>query len=123
MKSKSRLTVASAAALLTACANTGADYSPIVDGPKDVSYTQDLAECQGLAKQRSYTNGDVKSDAALGAGIGAIAGGIDEGVEGAVGGLLLGGLIGGGGRAYETQDERKEIVVECLKGRGHNVVG
>ena len=65
----------------------------------------------------------MKSDALLGAGIGAVAGGVDEGVEGAIGGLILGGLIGGSGRAWETQDERKEVVVECLKLRGHRVVG
>ena len=100
-----------------------ADYAPIVDGPKDITYTQDLAECRTLAKQRSYTNGDVKSDALLGAGIRAVAGGGDEGVEGAIGGLLLGVLIGGSGRAWKTQEERKEAVVDCLKLRGHRVVG
>jgi hypothetical protein len=52
-----------------------ADYAPIVGGPKDITYTQDLAECRTLAKQRSYTNGDVKSDALLGAGIRAVPGG------------------------------------------------
>jgi|TARA_B110000438_G_scaffold193796_1_gene185382 hypothetical protein len=123
MKLRSLGAAAIAAVSLCACANTGADYAPIVDGLKDITYTQDLAECRVLAKQRSYTNGDVKSDALLGAGIGAVAGGVDEGVEGAIGGLILGGLIGGSGRAWETQDERKEVVVECLKLRGHRVVG
>jgi hypothetical protein len=119
----SSLGAAAFAAALCACANTGAGYTPIVDGPKNVIYTQDLADCRTLAKQRSYTNGDVKSDALLGAGIGAVAVGVDEGVEGAIGGLILGGLIGGSGRAWETQGERKEVVVECLKLRGHRVVG
>lgn len=118
------LTAAAIAAVsLSACANTGADYAPIVDGPRDISYTQDLSECRNLAEQRSYANGDVKNEALLGAGIGAVAGGIDEGIDGAIGGLILGSLIGGAGRAWETQDERKQIVVECLKQRGHRVVG
>lgn len=59
----------------------------------------------------------------LAAGIGAVAGGGDEGVEGAIGGLILGVLIGGSGRAWETQEERKEVMVDCLKLRGHRVVG
>lgn len=108
---------------LCACANTGADYSPIIDGPTGITYSQDLAECRALARQRSYTNDDVKSDALLGAGIGALAGGIDDGVDGAIGGLILGGLFGGGGRAWETQEERKAVVVNCLSLRGHRVVG
>lgn len=108
---------------LCACANTGADYSPIIDGPTNITYSQDLADCRALAKQRSYTNGDVKSDALLGAGVGALAGGIDDGVDGAIGGLILGGLLGGGGRAWETQEERKAIVINCLSQRGHRVVG
>ena len=108
--------------LTTACANTGADYRPIVDGPMDQSYSQDLTDCRALAKQRGYDKGEVKSDALLGAGIGAIAGGAAEGVEGAIGGLIVGGLIGGGGRAWDTQEERKEIVINCLKQRGHRVV-
>lgn len=118
-------TIAAAAVTLSlcACANTGADYSPIIDGPTDISYSQDLAECRALARQRSYTNGDVQSDALLGAGIGALAGGIDDGVGGALGGLLVGGLLGGGGRAWETQEERKQVVVSCLSQRGHRVVG
>ena len=123
MKSLTLCSAATAAVLLSACANTGADYTPIVDGPQDFSYTQDLSDCQTLAKQRSYTNGDVKSDALLGAGIGAVAGGVDEGIGGAIGGLLVGGLIGGAGRSWETQGERKDVVVECLKQRGHRVVG
>lgn len=117
------IVAAAAAASLCACANTGADYSPIIDGPIDLTYSQDLADCRALARQRSYTNGDVKSDALLGAGIGALAGGLDEGLDGAIGGLLLGGLLGGGGRAWETQGERKAVVVNCLSQRGHRVVG
>lgn len=51
----------------------------------------------------------------LGAGVDAIAGAADDGIEGAIGGLLLGGLIGGSGRAWDTQEGRQEIVINCLK--------
>jgi len=123
MKLKSMAVTSATFLALSACANTGAGYLPIVDGPKNAAYSADLNECRSLAEQRNYTNGDVKNDALLGAGIGALVGAADEGVEGAIGGLLIGGLLGGGGRAWETQDERKEIVMNCLKLRGHRIVG
>ena len=37
---------------LAACANTGAAYTPIVDGPRGAKYTQDIAECRHLAEER-----------------------------------------------------------------------
>ena len=44
--------------ILSGCANTAADYQPIVDGPKDALYYDDLADCKQLAEQREYLNGD-----------------------------------------------------------------
>ena len=52
---------------LTACANTGADYTPIVDGPYSTGFSTDLDACQKVAERRSYANGDVQSEAAFGA--------------------------------------------------------
>ncbi|MCV6589535.1 MAG: hypothetical protein OIF57_10960 [Marinobacterium sp.] len=110
-------------ALLTGCGSTAAQYQPIVDGPKDALYNSDLAACSELAEQREYLNDDVKSEALLGAGIGALAGLADDGGSGAVAGALVGSAAAAGGRAWETRDERKAIVVACMRGRGHKVVG
>ena len=108
---------------ITACASTGADYQPIVDGSTGPAYQADLQDCQQLAQTRQYDNGDVRTSAAVGAGIGGIIGLADGGVGDAVGGALIGGLIGGGSETFETREERKEIVMNCMIGRGHRVVG
>lgn len=109
--------------LMTGCGSTASSYEPIVDGPRDNRYHSDLAACSAVAEQRSYTNDDVKSEALLGAGIGALLGAIEDGGEGAVAGAVIGGATGGGSRAWDTREEQKQIVIQCMRGRGHNVVG
>lgn len=123
IKNTGKLLVTSGVMLtLLGCANTADNYEPIVDGPKGRVFQQDLAACQSLAKQRSYVNGDVKTGALIGATLGLLAGsGGDR--DDMVGGALGGALIGGGGEALEARDERKDIVVECMRQRGHRVVG
>jgi len=110
--------------LMTACAGTGADYTPIVDAPPSRALTQDIAACKGLAQTASYGGPDVQSEAALGAAIGALAGASEDGNwEDALGGAILGAILGGGGKAWDKQDDRKDIVKSCLSQRGHRVVG
>ncbi len=109
--------------LLTGCANTAADYEPIVDGPKDALFYDDLAACKNLAEQRDYLNDDTKSEALLGAGLGAVVGAIGGDTGDIVGGTLVGGALSAGGGAWEVRGERKNIVIECMSGRGHRVVG
>lgn len=109
---------------LGGCASSGAAYEPIVDGPTGAVYQADLQDCQNLAETRQYDNGDTRTAAAIGAGIGGIAGLAENGNLGeAAVGALIGGVIGGGGGALETREERKEIVLNCMVGRGHRVVG
>ena len=106
---------------LTACAGTGADYTPIIDRPGP-NYSMDLHDCQSLAQQRSYWNGDTMLSTGIGVVVGALAG-ATENHETAIAGAVAGGAIGAGGEALETKDERKEIVRKCMKNRGYNVVG
>lgn len=112
-----------AIALLTGCANTAENYNPIVDGPKDAQFQHDLEACKQLAEQREYINGDTKSEAILGAGIGALAGAIDGNSDDILGGVIVGGAVGAGEAAWSVRDERKKIVIQCMAGRGHKVVG
>ncbi len=109
---------------LTGCGATAARYQPVVDQP-DQNYVADLGECQQLAETRSYTNDDVKTAAAVGAVAGALLGGLgdDGGWDDALGGALVGSAIGGGSEAWDMREERKNIVVQCLRGRGHLVAG
>lgn len=113
--------------MIGACAtNSGANYEPLLDGDTSPAFKADLAECQALAEHRNYLNDDTRTDALIGAGIGALAGIADDDVndtEGAIAGAIVGALAGGGARALETRDERKDIVVSCMQGRGHRAVG
>ena len=108
---------------LSACGNTGADYQPILDGTPNAHYSADLASCQQVSTQRSYLNDNAKSEGALAAGIGGVIGGLEDGVEGAIAGALVGGALGTGAKAWETLEDRQQIVVACMQQRGHPVVG
>ena len=110
-------------AFLGGCAGSGSSYVPVVDGTQSHAFDRDLLACQQVAKQLKFNNGDVRSNAALGAGVGAVIGAVDSGIEGAIVGAVLGGALEGGGRAWEVRDERKGIVINCMAGRGHNIVG
>ncbi|WP_375547583.1 glycine zipper family protein [Oceanicaulis alexandrii] len=115
-----------AALALGACAGGGADYAPVVDGPRSVAYQADLQACQALARERALMNADTRTDMAIGAGIGALAGLADDDVtdtEGALAGALVGAAVGGMSGALETRDERRQMVVDCLRLRGHRAIG
>lgn len=111
---------------LSACATGGAAHNPIIDGPKDAVYHEDLAACRSYAEERRYDNSDVRTQALIGAGIGGVLGLLDahHADEGDFfTGAIIGGLIGGGSEALETRGQRREILLNCLAGRGHNVLG
>jgi hypothetical protein len=107
---------------LSACAEFGANYEPILDGAPSVTYQIDLQACQTLARNQSQfdeeTLGVVVAAGLLGAVI-ADHDGSGTVVEGLIGGALA-GLVGG---VFEAGDQRQDIVVECMRGRGHRVVG
>jgi len=120
------LFITGAALTLTACASGGAAYRPIVDGPQDAKYSADLGECRQVAENRDYLNSDTRTSAAIGAGFGGLIGlaeANDAGVEDFIGGAIVGALFGGGDGALEARSERKNIVLNCMSGRGHRVVG
>lgn len=120
------LFITGATLTLTACASGGAAYRPIVDGPQDAKYSADLGECRQVAESRDYLNSDTRTSALIGAGLGGLVGlaeADNASVENFIGGALVGALFGGGDRALETRGERKHIVLNCMAGRGHRVVG
>ncbi len=112
--------------LVSACAESGANYAPILDGEPTAAYAQDMRECQALAANQHQFDRHTAGSAALGAGVGALAGGADDDVsdsEGIAAGLVVGALVGAAAGAGEASDRRESIVVECLRGRGYRVVG
>lgn len=110
---------------LSACAGVGANYQPIIDGPMAASYHHDIDACRSVAKQRNYINKDVKNDALIGSVLGGLLGLTESGDDGnnLIAGALIGGVLGGAGTAFNARDERKDIVRNCMAGRGHRVVG
>ncbi|MGJ8556276.1 MAG: glycine zipper family protein [Sulfitobacter geojensis] len=107
---------------VAACADSGANYRPILDGPATPAFQADLAACQTLARNQSQMDQETLGAAALGAGAGAVLGEIDD--EGdALGGAIVGALAGGAASAVNVSERRESIVIECLRGRGHRVVG
>lgn len=111
--------VATGILLVAACADSGANYRPILDGTPTAAYETDLAACQALAR-RQFGH-DALGATVLGAGIGAAMGKADggEALGGAAAGALTGGVMG----AVDTNERREAIVLECMRGRGHRVVG
>ncbi|MPQ96097.1 glycine zipper family protein [Thioclava sp. JE_KL1] len=111
-----------ATALLGACSDTGARYTPIVDGTPSASFQSDLGACQSLARSQRQYDQETAGGAVLGAGAGALLGSADDDGT-ALGGAVAGGLAGGVAGLNNSAERRKAIVIECLRGRGHRVVG
>jgi len=111
---------------LTGCATA---YTPVIDtkGIDMVKYQQDLSECRALSDQVDAAE-DGATDALIGAGIGAAAGAAlgaisgDAGI-GAATGATLGAFGGGGAGTMNALDRKKNIMNNCLSGRGYKVLG
>ncbi|MDG1282152.1 MAG: glycine zipper family protein [Pseudorhodobacter sp.] len=108
--------------LVSACANSGANYTPILDGPPTAAFRSDLSVCQSLARDQRQFDQETAGAAVLGAGAGALLGAADDDAD-AAGGAIAGALAGGVAGAVNASERREAIVVECLRGRGHRVVG
>lgn len=121
MKPVSLITLG-AVTLMSACADTGAQVTPILDGPPSASYDADLAECRALARNQRQFDQETLGAAALGAGAGAVLGHWDDDGD-ALGGAVAGALAGGVASAVDVSERRAAIVLTCLRGRGHRVVG
>ncbi|WP_299324365.1 hypothetical protein [Parasphingopyxis sp.] len=108
---------------LAACAHSGANYEPIVDGPVGGKYYADLEDCQALARSPQIDR-HVDNNALAGAAVGGVIGAIeDDSVGGALVGAALGALIGGIGGSAEANAVREDVIIDCMLDRGHPVVG
>jgi outer membrane lipoprotein SlyB len=121
---KKTITIIAAALALTGCAvsNTGAGFSPLIDGADRTKINADLSHCQAYARQVAGS----ADRAAAGALAGALIGGVLNAALGAKGygnemaafGAITGGLEGAGAGARDQQS----IVRKCMVGRGHRVL-
>lgn len=107
---------------LGACANLGTNEQLVVDGPRSAAFDSDLAQCRALVRDQGQLEAETGAAAVLGAGVGALAGLVDDDMtpsEAAIGGAL-------GGAAFataENADKRQDMVINCMIGRGHKVIG
>lgn len=107
---------------LSGCAGLGADYIPILDGPPGQSYQSDLNACQSLARNQQQIRQETTGATIAGAVVGGVIAEYGGGAT-AIEGIVIGALTGFFGGTFEAADQRKSIVVECMKGRGNRVVG
>ncbi|GGF53164.1 MULTISPECIES: glycine zipper domain-containing protein [Mameliella] len=100
------------------------DRAYTLDGPRNAMFDTDLAQCKDAA--HAYRNGAHKDGALTGAAAGALIGALDEEDDrlgGAVGGAAFGALAGVAAAEEELSAERRNVVIRCLQGRGHRVIG
>lgn len=118
-----KIYIAPLAFLVGACANSGANYTPVIDGPVGPNYNADLAECQALAASQPLADGKTAGAVAVGAGVGAATSAIlDDGDS--IGEAAAVGALGGlTSSAVQKNAKRESIVRNCMRGRGYNVVG
>ncbi|WP_172299270.1 glycine zipper family protein [Pseudoruegeria sp. HB172150] len=110
--------------LIAACANSGANYTPVIDGPVGPNFNADLAACQNLAAQQGAFDSNTGAAAATGA---AVAGGgtaifANEGTN-VRDAALIGAAAGVAGGALQQQANKEAIIRNCMRGRGYRVVG
>ena len=108
---------------MSGCVGTGSNYRPIVDNKRvDLNiYEADLQECQVYARQtanagKSGVVGAI-AGAALGLGLAVIGGGYDQAAAAGVG-AVVGGVAGGS----EGETNQRNIIRNCLRGRGYSVL-
>lgn len=111
-------------ALVAACSNMGASYTPVIDGPVGPNYASDLAACQALARQQGVVSGNTAGAALAGAAVGGgSAAIINNKGSNARDAAAVGALVAGGASAASNMSKQQTIVRNCMRGRGYNVVG
>lgn len=107
-----------------ACENSGANYTPVIDGALGANYNADLSSCQALAASGETVDGRTVGAAATGAAVAGASSVIWNGNSSNLGeAAAVGALAGLASGAVRKNVERENIVKNCMRGRGYNVVG
>lgn len=113
------------ASSLTACANMQ-PHNVLIDTKNvDMSaYQADLQECQAYAFNIQSTSGQHATQTALGTGlVGAVLGGMLGNKSTSLWGTAIGAAEGYNAASAQDSGKVKEIVYNCLRGRGYSVLG
>jgi outer membrane lipoprotein SlyB len=108
--------------LLTACAS-----KPIIDtlGVDLVQYQEDLQDCAEIAEQVGVAGQVAKSagaGAAAGAGIGLVTSVITGDASAIAYSAAYGAVGGGTAGAFEADEEKANVIKNCLRNRGYVVL-
>lgn len=106
--------------LMVGCANTGANYRPIVDtkGVDLNRYEIDLRECQQYATQTMGAGESAAAGALFGAILASAAGSTYDKNSTA----RVGAVTGAAGAGAEGETNQRNIIRRCLSGRGYKVL-
>lgn len=116
-------------ALFTGCASYS-NWQPVADPANDRNAANlgvDTEQCRQLASQAGSVGTETAKGvaaggllgAAAGAAIGAVAG--DPGAGAAIG-AAAGGIGGGAATGISADDQYKRAFINCMRGRGHNII-
>lgn len=110
--------------LASACANTGSNYQPVIDGAVGPNYSSDLLSCQQLAERQGVLGSDAAQNTAVTAGAAAAGTALvnnrGTNVRDAA---AIGAIAGLAGSALQQQQAKENIIKNCMRSRGYNVVG
>lgn len=109
--------------LVTLFAAGCASKRVIVDtqGVDPVRYERDRAECEAYAGQVD-TGGQVVRSAGFGAALGAAIAAIFGNSKDVARGAGAGGVAGGAKGAVQSDNEKSQVLRNCLRGRGYRVL-
>ena len=113
------------ATMITGCANTGANYRPLVDlqGRSEAQYQTDMRQCQEYASKVMGAGESAAVGAVAGAAIGAVIAGLfGGGRQSRNDSSMYGALVGAGSGGVSAEEEQRTIIRRCLAGRGYNVL-
>ena len=109
---------------VSGCANTGANYRPVVDN-KGVDlnrYEVDLQECQAYANQTASAGQSAAAGAAAGAVLGAVLAAAAGKNYSRTSTARVGAVTGAVGAGAEGENNQRNIIRRCLAGRGYKVL-
>ncbi len=113
------LLVMPVAAKAAQSSGSGADYRPAVEEPMGAKYNKDVKACQRQARRSSNKGGDIATGAVVGAGGGALIGGAISGDYGL--GALAGAVAGGVGGHVSDEDDREQVIKDCMEEKGYTL--
>lgn len=107
---------------LAACGDYYSNRPLAVDGPRKANFAQDETECRALAA--NFNPGKQGANIGAGAFEGALIGNLTGGgTEGGLTGAAIGGVLGAAEGYYEDDEARRQVLINCMIGRGHKVIG